>query len=123
MSNEGNFINHPDVKQIGKKFDTYADKIQDGLTFNHICSEKEDQVFHGVDPYMDKQSIFLARKFKIGETDTDWIILTSVPLSAIYADANKAFIKTILIGALGLFCYSVNYIFNRKFYFKTNNKY
>jgi methyl-accepting chemotaxis protein len=98
ISTKGIFVNHPDDKLIGTSADNYFQKINQGLVFEQV---KNTPVFHGKDPISGKKSIFITEKLAIGQTN-EWIIITSVPESSIFKDANKAYIKTILLGLLGL---------------------
>ncbi|MBI9068707.1 MAG: hypothetical protein JEZ09_15530 [Salinivirgaceae bacterium] len=107
ITNQGNFLSHPDSSYLSKSFEDYASNIE--LTYN--VSEKvsagEHISFFATEPLTNTNSLFIFQPIHIGGCKDPWSFCISIPSETLYKSANDTFKSTLIIGILGLLIVSV----------------
>ena len=101
LSQGSQFIGHPDASLAGQKasrtypwFSKHSSAIASGEGFT-VRNFSES---------LNGQALRVAVPFNIGNTDSKWTAMATIPMASILEKANQMVRLTVLIGAIGLIC-------------------
>ena len=93
-ANDGTIVSHPDPERIGEKFQAYIAQ--------NFCAEGvkdiENSIQTGI-PVLtsNKTDIIQTYPFRIGETDIDWVVVSTVPIKSVMAAVSTLTNFTIIL--------------------------
>jgi len=111
LTNEGAYLSHPEIKQIGRKFSelnpeedsiySVSKKIKEGasITFKAGHTDTGNELFVKFVP------------IKIGSTGKPWSLGVLVPINEVLVDYNKIVFSSILVGVIGIILLVILIIF------------
>lgn len=109
LSDSGQIIAHPQSKMIGQNYSELATNALINENFEEIKKKISNKERHYTSSQADNGdlSYLLFEPLQIGETDTPWMVVTTVPENEVIANAKKLSFSIILISIAGLLVLSV----------------
>lgn len=102
LSNQGQFIVHPDKLFLHQNFNFYAStlaekfKVMDKINLGQVLS------FIGEEPILEEKSLFHFNPIQIGDAQNSWSVCVSVPLIYLYERANRTFSFAVFLSIITL---------------------
>jgi methyl-accepting chemotaxis protein len=97
VTNEGNFVAHPDEKMLTKhsSFDVAPEKFKAAFT------KGESLVITGMDPELKEECLYVVSPMTMGATEAPWSLVIRTPLKTVMADARAMVWTQAIIAIIG----------------------
>lgn len=97
VTNEGNFVAHPDEKMLTKHstFDVAPEKFKAAFT------KGESLVITGIDPELKEECLYVVSPMMVGATEAPWSLVIRTPLKTVMEDARAMVWTQAMIAVIG----------------------
>jgi len=107
ITDEGNFLIHPDSSFIGKNVSEYFTESENKFDISNLIKEGETVTFTSIDPQSNQESMFIIKPVNIYKTNTKWAFCLTIPKKEIYSQAYLILEQTIVLGLIGFILISI----------------
>jgi len=107
LSNKGAIISFPEKDKIGKNFNEEYSKVAKEYNIIENIRKGDKIEYQGVDILNGKQSFVMYVPVQIGETETPWSLVLSVPFDIINQKAKSVFLRILFMTILGLISFVI----------------
>ncbi len=107
MSNAGNIIAFPDESKIGKSFKSEFPEADKKYAITQNVSIGNKFSYKGLDLVNGEESYQIFVPVRLGETETPWSFVISIPYKAVKIQAQRIMFLSVIIGIVGLVLLSI----------------